>query len=246
MLIGEDFTKIRIDLNGLVLLEPNAIISDFIMAVVSFYIARKLYSARKSSGFTKYWYYFFLTFGFGAILGSMGHGLFHYLGAQGKFPTWISGILSTYFIEKAMIKSFERHNKNNILGKIAFFKMITVFLLVITVISSAEFDKNHTIGFLPIAINTILGVFISVSVISGVNIKNQSGFKWLIFGVLAMLPSAVIFLMKINLVQWFDKGDLSHVFMTIGICLYYFGITKIDAKADPFIPNVESLTTKTR
>ena len=43
MLIGEDFTKIRVDLNGLVLLEPNAIISDFIMAVVSVYIARKLY-----------------------------------------------------------------------------------------------------------------------------------------------------------------------------------------------------------
>lgn len=246
MLIGEDFTKIRLDLNGLIILEPNAIISDFIMAMVSFYIARKLYSARKTNGFVKYWYYFFLTFGCGAILGSLGHGLFHYLGAQGKFPTWISGILSTYFIEKAMIKAFERHNKNNILGKIAFFKMITVFLLVITVISTAEFDKNHTIGFLPIAINTIIGVLISVSVISGANIKRQSEFKWLIFGVLAMLPSAVIFLMKINLLQWFDKGDLSHSFMTIGVFLYYWGITKIDTETDPFKPNVESLITKTR
>ena len=245
MLIGEDFTKIRVELNGLVLLEPNAIVTDLIMAVTSLYIARKLYSSRRSSGFTKYWYYFFLTFGFGALLGSMGHGLFHYLGPQGKFPSWISGILSTYFIEKAMIKSYERHNKNNVLGKIAFFKMIAVFLLVITVISSAAFDKNHTIGFLPVTINTIIGVFISVSVISGANIKNQSGFKWLIFGVIVLLPSAVIFLMKINLVQWFDKGDLSHVFMTIGICLYYFGITKIDAKADPFIPSVESLITRT-
>ena len=122
MLIGEDFTKIRIDLNGLVILEPNAVISDFIMALASFYIAKKLYSTRRSSGFLKYWYYFFLTFAFGSILGSMGHGLFHYLGPQGKFPTWISAILSTYFIEKAMIKSYEQYNKNNILGKIAFFK----------------------------------------------------------------------------------------------------------------------------
>ena len=239
MLIGEDFTKIRLDLNGLVLLEPNAIVSDFIMAVVSFYIARKLYPKRSSNGFIKYWYYFFLTFGFGALLGSMGHGLFHYLGPQGKFPTWISAILSTYFIEKAMIKSYERHNKNNILGKIAFFKMITVFLLVITVISSAAFDKNHTIGFLPIAINTLLGVLLSVSVISRANIKNQSGFKWLIFGVLAMLPSAAIFLMKINLFQWFDKGDLSHVFMTIGVYVYYTGITKIDTEKAPFNLSVD-------
>ena len=239
MLIGEDFTKICLDLNGFILLEPNAVVTDFIMAVTSLYIARKLYSSRRSSGFTKYWYYFFLTFGFGALLGSMGHGLFHYLGPQGKFPSWISGILSTYFIEKAMIKSYERHNKNNVLGKIAFFKMITVFLLVITVISSPAFDKNHTIGFLPIAINTILGVFISVSLISGANIKNQSGFRWLIIGVFTMLPSAVIFLMKINLFQWFDKGDLSHVFMIFGICIYYAGITKINIENAPFELSVD-------
>tara|TARA_B100000767_G_C19764989_1_gene537081 strand:+ start:716 stop:1438 length:723 start_codon:yes stop_codon:yes gene_type:complete len=234
MLIGEDFTKIRLDLNGLILLEPNAIISDFIMAFASFYLARKLYSVRKSNGFTKYWYYFFLAFGCGAILGSTGHGLFHYLGPQGKFPTWISAILSTYFIEKAMIKSFERYNKNNILGKIAFFKMILVFLLVITVISSAAFDKNHTIGFLPIAANTIVGVLVSVSIISAANLKNQKAFKWLIFGVAVMLPSAAIFLMKINLFQWFDKGDLSHVFMTVGIGLYYVGLQKINTEGKPF------------
>ena len=176
-----------------------------------------------------------MTFALGAILGSIGHGLFYYLGPQGKFPTWISAILSTYFIEKAMIKSYERYNKNNTLGKIAFFKMIFIFLLVITVISSAEFDRNHTIGFLPIAINTILGVFISVSIIGTANIKNQRGFQWLFIGVLAMLPSAAIFLMKINLFQWFDKGDLSHMFMTIGVCLYYVGVKKIDAEKAPFV-----------
>ena len=235
MLIGEDFSKIQVDLNGLILLEPNAIISDFIMALASFFIASKLYQKRRSHGFVKYWYYFFLTFALGAILGSIGHGLFYYLGPQGKFPTWISAILSTYFIEKAMIKSYERYNKNNTLGKIAFFKMIFVFLLVITVISSAEFDRNHTIGFLPIAINTILGVFISVSIIGTANIKNQRGFQWLFIGVLAMLPSAAIFLMKINLFQWFDKGDLSHIFMTIGVCLYYVGVKKIDAEKAPFV-----------
>jgi len=235
MLIGEDFSKIQVDLNGLILLEPNAVISDFVMASVSFLIARRLYEKRRTHGFMKYWYYFFLTFALGSILGSIGHGLFYYFGPQGKFPTWISAILSTYFIEKAMIKSFERYNKNNTLGKIVFFKMIFIFLLVITVISSAAFDQDHTIGFLPIAINTILGVFVSVSIVGAANVKSQKGFQWLLFGVVAMLPSAVIFLMKINLFQCFDKGDLSHVFMTIGVCLYYVGIKKIDTKKAPFI-----------
>ena len=235
MQIGEDFPKISLDLNGFTILEPNAIITDLIMAGISFYFVFKLYSRRKSHGFLKYWYYFFLTFGIGAIMGSIAHGLYSYSGPQGKFPTWISGILSVYFIEKAMIKSSRRFNKNNILGKISFFKMIGVFLSVITVISTKAFDNDHTIGFLPIVINTVIGVFISVSFASSLNLKFQRSFKWLILGVVVMLPSAIVFLMKINLFRWFDKGDLSHLLMTIGITLFYLGIKKIDTDSAPFI-----------
>lgn len=234
MHIGEDFSKIQLDWSGLVILEPNAIVTDGIMAIISFYFVFRLHEHRKSSGFLKYWYYFFLSFSIGAILGSVGHGFFHYLGPQGKFPTWISGILSAYFIEKAMIKSFERYNKNNILGKISFFKMIAVFLIVITVISTKKFDENHTIGFIPIAINTIIGVLISVCTISFYNKKYQKEFTWLILGVLLMLPSAPVFLMKINPAQWFDKSDVSHVFMTLGVYCFYKGILKINTSRKPF------------
>ena len=33
----------------------------------------------------------------------------------------------------------------------------------------------------------------------------------------------------------FDKGDLSHLLMTIGIALFYLGIKKIDVNSAPFI-----------
>ena len=62
MQIGKDFPKIYLDLNGFIILEPNAIITDLIMASVSFYFVVKLYSRRKDHSFLKYWYYFFLTF----------------------------------------------------------------------------------------------------------------------------------------------------------------------------------------
>jgi hypothetical protein len=169
--------------------------------------------------------------------------LFTYSGPQGKFPTWISGILSVYFIEKAMVKTSRRFNKNNILGKISFFKMIGVFLGVITVISTRAFDDDHTIGFLPVVINTIIGVFISVAFASSLNLKFQGSFRWFILGVVVMLPSSIIFLMKINLFRWFDKGDLSHLLMTIGITLFYLGITKIDVKSAPFIAESSRQTT---
>ena len=175
MLIGEDFTKIALEFNGLTLLEPNALITDFIMGGLSIYIAIQLKKIKSQHSFLKYWHYFFLIFGIGAFCGGLAHSLFEYTGPQGKFPTWISAILCAYFIEKAMIKSVGNLNKNNILGKIAFTKMILIFLIVITVISTKAYQEEHTIGFIPIAINTLIGVFISVAFFSFYNIKR--GYK---------------------------------------------------------------------
>ena len=235
MLFGEDYTKIALDFNGFTILEPNALISDFIMGAFSLYFAFKLRGSIKEHSFIKYWYYFFLIFGIGSFCGGLAHSLFTYIGPQGKFPTWISAILCAYFIEKAMIKSVPGLNKNNFLGKIAFTKMILVFLIVITVISTSAYQKEHTIGFIPIAINTLIGIFVSVSSISIYNIKKgHRQFKYLLYGVLVMLPSFFIFLWKINPVQWFDKGDLSHVMILFGNLFFYWGVKTLDYKAAPF------------
>ena len=235
MLIGEDFTKIALEFNGLTLLEPNALITDFIMGGLSIYIAIQLKTIKSQHSFLKYWHYFFLIFGIGAFCGGLAHSLFEYTGPQGKFPTWISAILCAYFIEKAMIKSVGNLNKNNILGKIAFTKMILIFLIVITVISTKAYQEEHTIGFIPIAINTLIGVFISVAFFSFYNIKRgYKEFKYLFIGVLIMLPSFFIFLLKINPFPWFDKSDLSHVLILFGNYFFYLGIKKMDYKSPPF------------
>ncbi len=228
MKIGEDFSKITIEFQGLTFLEPNAFLSDLIMGGLGVYFACKLYKRRREHSFLKYWYYYFLTFGLGSILGGFAHTLFLYTGAQGKFPTWISGILCVYFIEKAMIKSVKQLNTNNILGKISFFKMILVFLLVIMVISTPAYQKEHTIGFIPIAFNTLIGVFVAVAGISIYNLKrSHKEFRLLLNGVLIMLPSFFVFMFKVNLAPWFDKGDLAHVLITLGNVLFYLGVLKV-------------------
>jgi uncharacterized membrane protein YeaQ/YmgE (transglycosylase-associated protein family) len=236
MLIGEDFTKIVIEFNGLFIQEPNALITDLLMGSVSIFFAFRIKKQKSQHSFLKYWYYFFLTFGIGSVLGGFAHAFFLYTGPQGKFPTWISAILSAYFIEKAMIKSANKLNRNNILVKIAFTKMILVFLIVITVISTEAYQKDHTIGFIPIAINTLIGVFISVALISLYNVKQgHVNFKYLLWGVLVMLPSFFIFLFKINPIQWFDKSDLSHIIIIAGNCFFYLGLQKLDYSESPFL-----------
>jgi len=236
MLIGEDFTKIAIDFNGFTVLEPNALITDLIMGAFSIYYAIQLKKEKSKHSFLKYWYYFFLTFGIGSLCGGFAHALFTYTGPQGKFPTWISAILCAYFIEKAMIKSVNTLNKKNILGKIAFSKMILIFLVVITVISTKAYQEKHTIGFIPIAVNTLIGVFISVAVISIYNMKKgYENFKYLLIGVLVMLPTFFIFLLKINPFQWLDKSDFSHLIIIIGNYFFYLGLRKLDYQKAPFI-----------
>ena len=133
-------------------------------------------------------------------------------------------------------KSVYDLNRNNLLGKIAFSKMIVVFLVVITVISTEAYQKEHTIGFIPIAINTLIGVFISVASISLYNMKQgYVNFKYLLWGVLVMLPSFFIFLLKINPIQWFDKSDLSHAIIIAGNCFFYLGLQKLNYRERPFL-----------
>ena len=236
MLIGEDFTKIVLEFNGLYIQEPNALITDLLMGFVSIFFAFRIKKQKSQHSFLKYWYYFFLTFGIGSVLGGFAHAFFLYTGPQGKFPTWISAILSAYFIEKAMIKSANKLNRNNILGKIAFTKMILVFLIVITVISTQTYQKEHTIGFIPVVINTLIGVFISVAVISIYNMRQgHENFKYLLVGVVVMLPSFFVFMFKFNPVQWFDKNDLSHIIIILGIYFFYQGLQKLNYRERPFL-----------
>ena len=236
MLVGEDFTKIVLEFNGLIIQEPNALITDLLMGSMSIFFALRLRKRKSEHSFLKYWYYFFLTFGIGSVCGGFAHAFFLYTGPQGKFPTWISAILCAYFIEKAMIKSVNNLNQKNILGKIAFSKMILVFLVVITFISTEAYQKDHTIGFIPIAINTLIGVFISVATISLYNMRQgYPNFKYLLWGVIVMLPSFFIFLLKMNPAQWFDKSDLSHIIIIVGNCFFYLGLQRLDFSKRPFL-----------
>ena len=98
MLIGEDFTEIVLEFNGLIIQEPNAPITDLLMGSMSIFFALRL-RKRKLNILLKYWYYFFLTLASGQFVVDS-YAFFLYTGPQGKFPTWISAILSAYFIEK--------------------------------------------------------------------------------------------------------------------------------------------------
>ena len=227
-MIGADFEKIQFVLFGLNLVEPMAFITDLIMGSLSIFFAFKLRKLNSNLAFYTYWRWFFLLFGYGAILGGIGHTFYNQLGVAGKFPSWICGPLSVYCLEQAMISIHPKERFLNILKLISTVKLLVVFTIFVIICINVPIAEKIGLPFLPIAINTIVGVSFTAGFLALFYNKYISKkFRYFYLGVLVMLPASVIFLMKINLHQWFDKNDLSHVLITAGIIYFYLGISKI-------------------
>lgn len=226
-MIGLDFPKIEFQMFGLELLEPMAIITDTIMGGLSIYFGIRVLNFKKSIPFYKFWALFFLVFGIGSILGGIGHTFYNQFGLVGKVPSWLCGPISIYFGERAMISMHWKNDSKKQLVKWFNIKLIVVYIIFLYLLFFVRND-NPNLPFLPIAINTILGLTATVGVLGFKYMEKISvKFKFFWLGILIMLPSAFIFLFKINVHQWFDKNDFSHILITIGMVYWYLGVTKL-------------------
>ncbi|MFT4600362.1 MAG: hypothetical protein ACI857_000536 [Arenicella sp.] len=229
-LIFADFDKIHFSLFGLDLLEPMALVTDSILGIISVYFGFKLKKMTSSAHpFYTYWMWFFFVFGVGAFYGGLAHIFFNYWGVVGKFGTWIAGPISIYCIEQAMIAAHPNRKTVKLLKGISFWKLVIVFAIWTAIVTMGPIHEKPAIGFLPIAINTIVGVVISAGLLGRYYYKKglSLNYKYFVLGVVVMLPSAFIFLMKINLHPWFDKNDLSHVLLLAGIVYLYTGCRRL-------------------
>jgi len=227
-MIGANYPKIEFEMFGMELLEPMALITDSIMGLLSIYFAYKIFKIKSDLPFYKYWKLFFLVFGIGAILGGFGHTFYNQFSFYGKIPSWLFGPISIYLAEKAMILSHWDSQKKKLYLKIANLKMLIVYIAWFTLLFIADEDKIDTLPFLPIAINTILGLLFFVGYLGfKYTEKFSAKFKYFWLGILIMLPTAFIFLLKVNISQWFDKNDFSHIIMMLGITYLYLGVKGI-------------------
>jgi hypothetical protein len=207
---------IHFSFQGLELQEPMAAITNWMIASFCFYAFLKL----KNRNFEEvnYWKYFFITFSCSTFFAGFGHLFFQYLAIPGKFPNWITGIMSGYFASNAMlIKMNNQSNKKTF--KIGIIVKASTFLLL------ALWKQN----FLFIAIDAIVTYIVFCGILGYIYFKQGHNYmKYMVFGVLVCLPSAFIFLLKINPHKWLNKDDLSHLFMLGCTFCFYLGAKNID------------------
>jgi hypothetical protein len=228
MIIGKDFPKLEWSLMDYKILEPNTLVTDTLMALVSLYLGYLLYKKHFNTRFSNRWFHFFILFGISSFLGGLGHALFHYFGAMGKMPNWITGIVAIYLIERAMASEIVAEASRKKYENFIFYKMILVFIIFAWVISTQAINEKPELGFLPLAIHTIVVVLTSAGILGySLSKTKNKAFKYFYWGVAIILPSAFFFLMKINPINWFDKNDVSHLFITIGIIYFYIGTVEV-------------------
>ena len=198
-MIGADFEKIHFVLFGLNLVEPMAFITDLIMGSVSVYFGIKIHKIHSNQPFYTYWKWFYLLFGIGAITGGFGHTFYNYLGVAGKFPSWISGPTSVYCLEQAMIAIQPDEKKFNRLKLLSTLKLLAVLIAFGTICITMPISEKPGLAFLPIAINTIVGVSLTAGLLGLSYYKKLSKkFRYFYLGVLGMIPSAFIFSLKMR------------------------------------------------
>ncbi len=233
-MIGQDFPKLEWDFMGLQLLEPNAMIGDVILFSSSLYLAKQVLKMNAAHAFYKYWNRFYLWFGISFLHGGFGHLLYNYLGLWGKYPSWILGMIATFFLTKAMISIWPKANQQRFFTIAALTLLglgITTELLVFMTIDLSV-DQSKGL-FVPTLVSGI-GMIFSL-VVLGLTYQKKYHVRFQLFwlAALVLLPNAFIQSQKINIHQWFDRNDFSHVLLLLSLVLYYTGI-KTTSKAAVF------------
>jgi hypothetical protein len=226
MKIGADFEKITWDFCGLHLLEPNALLGDFLLFAWSLFIFFRL-KAYNANPFIRHWRTFFLFFAFSFILGGLSHALYNYWFVFGRIPAWIIGVIAPFWVEWAMIALWPNPQQLKRLKWISVGKTV-IFLGGLMVYIIANFSNlSVPKGMRFPTLNAVFGLG---AALFGLAVYYQrryaSWFKYFWIGALFYVFGGLVQALKINISPRFDRNDLTHVFLCIGLFMNYLGIRK--------------------
>lgn len=203
---------------GLHLQEPMAFIFNLVIAGYCFFAYNGL-RTEHSDAANNNWRLFYLTFGISTVFGALGHVFMQYTGIVGKFPCWTLGGLANIFAARAMMQYQGYSSLSKGMDALIWAKSGALLLVAILM-------KD----FLFIAIDAILTYIIFTGIYGYILYrKGLEEMRFMVTGVIILLPSAFFFILKWNPHRWFNAHDVSHVLMLICIAFFYKGASKWSA-----------------
>lgn len=204
---------IKFELLGLQLQEPMALVTNWLISSFCFFAFFKLRRFKSEANY--FWRMFYLTFAISTFFGGLGHLFFQYTGMYGKFPSWTFGTLANCFAALGMLNFKDFSVPTSYAKWIVWSKAIIMLSLAII-----------TQKFVFVAIDAIVTYigYTGVYAYYMLSKRNAKFLKQIIIAVLILLPSAFIFLLKLNVNRWLNKDDLSHILMLACVYFFYLGI----------------------
>jgi len=226
-MIGQDYPKIEWQFAGLDLLEPNAMIGDLILFSTALVLAAKIKTYYPQNDFYTNWRRFYLVFGWGFLIGGFGHLFYNYFGLWGKYPSWLLGMVATYFLTKGMLSIWPNVQQKETFTKGALGLLGIGLLSEVLVFICVDLSIDQSKGLIIPAVVSGIGLIFSL-VFVGIRYQRlyHSGYQYLWMAAALLFPSSIILSQKINLHQWFDRNDFSHVLLLLSLILYFVALQK--------------------
>ena len=221
--VAIDFSKVhQVQLFGITILEPSAVISSLMMTVICIYAFVQLGKLNRTHPLnrTHRMYtlvqYFFLFMGLAtAIGGVLGHGLLYLTGQPGKIPGWFSSMIAVALFERTAIwhvKPLLQEKTGKILGWLNYVELAIFFVLTFI-----------TLNFIVVEIHAFYGLFLMLFIIEiyVYRKKKDPGSIYVFIATGLGAVSAGLHALKFSFGPWFTYNDISHISMGASIWYYY-------------------------
>ncbi|MFH0755695.1 MAG: hypothetical protein V2B15_00215 [Bacteroidota bacterium] len=210
-----ELLNVRID-------EPITTATDLILAAVCFYAFYRISQQENTGRIQRYFKFYFLTLGLGALFGGLiGHAFLYSLPPSWKLLSWIFTLASVAIIGFALIELSRPLIRPAVSRTVARINLVIMFF--------ALFYTMWTLAFSAVKYYTIFGMVVVVGFLSFVVFQKtrDRGVMMLMFGITVGLLSAVVFSYEWGLGPWFNHNDLSHVILSFSALSLYKGAVLI-------------------
>ncbi|MEO7174462.1 MAG: hypothetical protein ABIV51_01490 [Saprospiraceae bacterium] len=224
-----------IDIMGIHILEPMAVLTDLIVSAVCLYCFFKLKNTMKGQApFIRLYAIFFLVMSITTFLGGwFGHAFLDRISIAWKLPGWLSSMIAIGFAERAAIMHANPYFRPRLGRFISWFNIFEIaFFVIITLI---------TLEFKYVEMHVIYGLLLIVfSFETLVYIKSRDrGSRLVQYGIGVAVIMGLVHVLKLSPHKWFNYLDLAHVFMAIALYVIYLGVKKMMIVPDFVIINEE-------
>ena len=166
-----------------------------------------------TSTFDRFWAMFFLFFAVSTFFGGLSHFFFYYTALQGKIPGWSAAVISITFIELATATQLpDKWSKK-------LYSIIAVKFIVAIAILIFDLDFKWVMVHTGSGLILILGFWALAA-----HLKGHPSSRYFLWGILAAIAPLPIRALGFDLHEWFNRDDLSHVFMMVTVFLFQKGV----------------------